>query len=230
MLPIPWLSAPPKVAVAHHRHIYPHIPGHPVASLGTWQLLPGILPLSQIQYSLVASIPDHGVCMCHGCQWARGVCTVRGHWVSVTANVVCMWKYTVRTSMPFMGRYVHRSQQLRTKEGVHTYVRKSALLCTIILLETHLTDNRVTVFAARMSWLLALFLCESSLKARETRAKFSPYKRYYLRLTIPFTNAPTVHALHSQASTTLNLGTISTAPDSPTPHSLPVSIPFIKHS
>ena len=43
MLPIPWLSAPPKVAVAHHRHVYPHIPGHNVASLGTWQLLPGIL-------------------------------------------------------------------------------------------------------------------------------------------------------------------------------------------
>ena len=122
----------------------------------------------QVQYSLVARIPDHGVCMCHGCQWARGVCTVRGHWVSVTANVVCMLKYTVRTSMPFMGRYVNRSQQLRTKEGVHTYVRKSALLCTIILLETHLTDNRVTVFAAKMSWLFALFLCESSLQARET--------------------------------------------------------------
>ena len=34
MLPIPWLSAPPKVAMAHHRHVYPHIPGHPVASSG----------------------------------------------------------------------------------------------------------------------------------------------------------------------------------------------------
>ena len=72
--------------------------------------------LPQTQYSLVASIPHHGVCMCHGCQWARGVCTVRGHWVSVTANIGCMRKYTAWTSMPFMGRYVCRSQQIQRKE------------------------------------------------------------------------------------------------------------------
>ena len=65
----------------------------------------------QIQYNLLASIPHHG-----GCQWARGVCTVRGHWVSVTANIGCMRKYTAWTSMPFMGRYVCRSQQLQRKE------------------------------------------------------------------------------------------------------------------
>ena len=40
-----------------------------------------------------------------------------------------------------------------------------------------------------------------------------------------------MHLQHyTYSMSTLNPDTISTPPDSPTPHSLPMSIPFIKHS
>ena len=70
--------------------------------------------------------------------------------------------------------------ECHSKRRVHTYVRKSALVFTMILLETHPTE----LLYLQLKWLFALFLCESSLNARETRPKDSPYKRYYLRLTI----------------------------------------------
>ena len=78
---------------------------------------------------------------------------------------------------------------------VHTYVRKSALLCTIILLETNLTDNGYTVFAAKMSWMFAIFLCESDLKA---------------------TIHPCTHIHYTNKMSTLDPDTISTPPNSST--------------